>query len=475
MNLSIKHIFLLVTILFFVVISVNFFKPFGFFRESNAALVCINAEIWNNNPTIKNEGIPVNSYFFNSFNNTNDQLYTSTITFGNAWIAVPYYFFQIFNITPNEISIRLFSVFWLIFTLGSIYLLLKKVEQLYKLNQWITPIVLILYLFAPATLWYNVQGYVHEVAVLPFYFLSWFTLLQYKTNQQLKWLCILMLLLIIAIQFDWLPCIQAAVISLYLLIQQKKLQHKWAFIAPVIAVIIALSIIIYIYGSWAGYDRYFEHMKSKFIGRAVGAKGLQLSGYLNHNLNFIVFYCISMGAVGLIALRALIKQFKCNTIIALMLATSFLHHAIFWGFTNEHDHSAIKSILPITFLAANFLVTLNKNKIAPSICIVLLLNIAQYFVLHNYPIRKGIYANSNYCKEIGENIKNLTNKNDDVVFVNTADKHYLQIEFYAKRFYVNAVDSRTAQQKFKEMSIGKQACLLYFNENKLVYVKRFTK
>lgn len=475
MKLSVKHIYLFGIILFSIIIATNFFKPFGFFRESNAALVCINAEIWNKNEQLKNAGIPINSYFFTSFNDTNDQLYTSTITFGNAWIALPYYFFNIFNLTPNEISIRIFSLVWLIFTLSTIVLLLKKLVEHYKLNQVITPIVLTVYLFAPATIWYNIQGYVHEVAVLPFYFLSWLFLLQYKRTQQIKWLGALMLSLIIAIQFDWLPCIQAAVMGLYFLVHYKKLQHKWAFIVPAIAVVIAVSIIIYIYGSWAGFDNYFDYMKSKFLGRAVGAKGLQLSSYINHNFNFVIFYCMSMGALVLIATWALIKQIKINSIIALMLCTSFLHHLIFWGFTNEHDHAAIKSIFPFTFIAISYLVTQKKNKLIVTVNIILLLNVVQYFILHNYPIRKGIYANPNYCKQIGENIKKFTNSTDDVVFVNTSDKHYLQIEFYAKRFYVNATDLITAKQKFSEMHIGKKACFLYFNEDKILQITRFEK
>ena len=57
-------IWLIPAVVFIVVIGVNFQKPFGFFRESNAALVCINAEAWNQHPAIKQKGIPVNSVFF---------------------------------------------------------------------------------------------------------------------------------------------------------------------------------------------------------------------------------------------------------------------------------------------------------------------------------------------------------------------------------------------------------------------------
>jgi len=461
--------------LFFSVIAINFFKPFGFFRESNAALVCINAEIWNQNVTIKNTGIPVNSYYFNAYQNTHDQLYNTTITFGNAWIALPYYFFQIFHLTPSATSIRLFSIFWLLFTMYSIFLLTKVLAKQYQLPAAIVPLIIILYLFTPATLWYNIQGYVHEVAVLPFYFLNFYLFIQYCKTQQHQWLWLLCIGLIIAIQFDWLPCVQAAVFCVYLLVERRKIKYGWSFFVPIISVIVGVGYIFYHYGSWAGFEEYFTYMKSKFAGRAVGAKGLQLSSYINHNFNIFIFYVLSLGIIIAIAVWSLIKQTKLPIFIVLMLLTALLHHAIFWGFTNEHDHAAIKAIFPLIFIAASFLVTLERKKMMIAISLIVVSNITQYFFLHNFPLRKGIYSNENYCYTIGNIVKKFAYTTDDVVFVNTANKHYLQIEFYAKRFYIIANDLKEAQQKFADIKIGKQACFLQFEEDKFISVHRFSR
>jgi hypothetical protein len=461
--------------LFFSVIAVNFFKPFGFFRESNAALVCINAEIWNQNATIKNAGIPVNSYYFNAYQNTNDQLYNTTITFGNAWIALPYYFFRIFHLTPSATSIRLFSIFWLLFTMYSIFLLAKILVKTYQLPAAIVPLVIILYLFTPATLWYNIQGYVHEVAVLPFYFLNFFFFIQYTKTPKLKWLWLLCFGLIVAIQFDWLPCVQAAVFCVYLFFERRKIKYRLSFFVPIISVVVGVGYIFYHYGSWAGFEEYFTYMKSKFAGRAVGAKGLQLSSYINHNFNIFIFYVLSLGVIIAIAVCSLIRKTKHPIFIVLMLLTALLHHAIFWGFTNEHDHAAIKAMFPLIFIAASFLVALERKKMMIAVSLIVALNITQYFFLHNYPLRKGIYSNENYCYTVGNIVKKFAYTTDDVVFVNTANKHYLQIEFYAKRFYIIANDLKEAQQKFATMNIGKQACFLQFEEDKFVSVQRFSK
>jgi uncharacterized membrane protein len=64
---------------------------------------------------------------------------------------------------------------------------------------------------------------------------------------------------------------------------------------------------------------------------------------------------------------------------------------------------------------------------------------------------------------------------DDVVFVNTDNKHYLQIEFYAKKYYLLASTVEEAKQKFAQLSIGKQACFIELNNNQLKSIIRFSK
>lgn len=471
-----KYLLLPIFVVVFVAtIGVNFFKPFGFFRESNAALVCINADVWNKHKAIEQAGIPVNSYYFLAYQNTNDQLYTSTITFGSAWISLPYYFFSITHIEPNEIGIRLFSLVWLLFTLCSLILLTKAISQLYNLPKEVNPIVALLYLFAPATLWYNVQGYVHEVAVLPFYFLAWYCLVQYIQQQKAKWLYTLLIVLIVALQFDWLCCVQAGIICLYLFFSRKKHTHNWGFVVPVIAVLIGVGYIILHFGNWAGFNNYFSYMESKFAGRTVGAKGLQLSSYINHNLNILVFYALGAGSILLLFFVGLFNKTKIPFLVLLMFLTAILHHALFWGFSNEHDHAAIKGLYPMVVITSIFLTQLNKKKLVIALSLMVVFNIAQYFFLHNYPIRKGIYSNANYCNEIGEIIKKNTTTMDDVVFVNTDNKHYLQIEFYAKKYYLLASTVEEAKQKFAQLSIGKQACFIELNNNQLKSIIRFSK
>lgn len=466
-------IWIITVVAFVVVIGVNFNKPFGFFRESNAALVCINAEAWNQHPTIKQQGIPVNSVFFFYHQNTKDQLYSSTVTFGSAWISVPYYFFSFFHLSPTPISIRIFSLCWLLFTLLSIILLTKSLIQYYQHQKIVLPIVLVLYLFTPAILWYNVQGYVHEIAVLPFYFLGWYLFVEYLQKKQNKYLFALSICMGIAVQFDWLPCFQALTITTYLFLNRKKMPAKFAFVVPIIAIVIGIAYIFYNYTNWAGVAEYVEYMKSKFTGRTVGAGKLNIVGFINHNFNLFIFYTLSAGIVLVVTALSLLKFKKVNPVVALIAITGILHHLVFWGFSTEHDHAAIKMLFPFVFIAATAFEYLPAKKTIIAVVIITTVNIAQYFLLHNYPLRKGIYLDENYCINTGNHLKNVASANDEMCFINTDNKHYTQIEFYAKKCYTPAKDLREAIEKIKKIKNVTKGCFIEIADDKIIKVEHF--
>ncbi len=466
-------IWIVFILVFIIVIGVNFRKPFGFFRESNAALVCINAEAWNQHPAIQQKGIPVNSPFFFYHQNPQDQLYCSTVTFGSAWVSVPYYFFSFFNLTPSPISIRIFSLCWLLFTLLSITLLTKSFIQYYQHKKIVLPIVLALYLFTPAILWYNVQGYVHEIAVLPFYFLGWYLLSEYLHKKQNKYLIGLSICIGIAVQFDWLPCFQALTMSVYLFLNRKKNTTSFAFLVPLIATSIGVAYIFYHYTNWVGVAEYVEYMKSKFTGRTVGAGKLNIVSFLNHNFNLFIFYILSAGIVLLVTTLSLLKLKKLNPIVALIAVSGILHHLVFWGFSTEHDHAAIKMLFPFVFIAATALEYLPSKKILFAVVLITVVNVAQYFLLHNYPLRKGIYLNENYCVNTGNLLRNVSTANDEMCFTNTDNKYYSQIEFYAKKCYTPAKDLTEAIEKIKKIKNVTKGCFIEIVDNKVIKVNHF--
>ncbi len=177
--------------------------------------------------------IPVGSYAFNISDEPANQLYNAVLSFGFGWFAAPFYFFKIFQLHSGEIPIRIFSLVWLSFTLLSIYLLTIPITKQFVTKKNILYFTILFYLFNAVALWYHVQCYVHETAVLPFYFLAWYFFAKYiLEGNKLKHLLITAALIFTGIQFDWLPFFQAGIMSIYLLFNYKKLHHRAAFIAP---------------------------------------------------------------------------------------------------------------------------------------------------------------------------------------------------------------------------------------------------
>jgi hypothetical protein len=452
---------IIAALLFIAVISINITKPFGFFRETNAALVCINATVWNNHPELAASHIPVTSYSFFTHTQPQQQLYSTTTTFGFGWFAAPYYFFKVLHIPISDLGIRCFALLWFLITLSSIYLLTKSLIRYYGFSKQTLFITIALYVFNPALLWYHVQGYVHETAVLPFYFLAWWCFVQYVHQQKIKWVFFTGLFLIVGVQFDWLPCFQALVMSGYLLFTLQKQKQKFAFVLPAIAIAIGVAYIISTYASWAGWQPYLLHMQSKFLSRTLGNE----NGEGITHFKLLIFYSISLVALLPLFFIAVYKRKLSNPIIWMMVITALLHHIIFWGFSNEHDHAVVKMIFPIAFTAA-FLLSNYKPKLSYSILALLVItNVGGYFVLHNTSIIKKNIANNNFCYQAGYAIKSISTDVNEIVFIDTQNKYYPQIEFYAGKYYVMAPSLHMARQILPSINPTARGCFVQLNNN----------
>lgn len=444
-----RFIFIIIPIVVFVAVeSVNFLKPFGFFRESNAAMVCINIQQWQKFPALKQQGIPITSFAFDSAAAPAKQLYNTVLTFGNGWFVLPYYFLKSLHLPANEMSIRFFSLCWFVITLFSVYVLVRELAKDFQRRSTVIYLSLLFYVFNAAVLWYHVQGYVHETAVLPFYFMGWGLFIKYLKQQSLSLLLSLSIMLLVALQFDWLPFFQAFIMSCWMLFDRKNIRHKADFLVPLLSVLLGVAFIFYQYTQWATVPVYLDHLKEKFLKRSIGGGGLQLFPWLNYNFNLILFYGTGYGLLGLIFLQTFIKKKIRQPYLWLIITSAGLHHFIFWGFSTEHDHAVVKMALPIAFASAVGLSGLAARKRVAFTSLAVAFNISLYFFLHNYYQRSGIYTNPAFCAQTGNFIyKNF--QPADKIFINTEGKYFLQLEYYAHKQYhlVNGISEASTIMK----------------------------
>lgn len=454
-------------IVFAAVVSFNFTKPFGFFRESNPALVAINAKYWEQNADVKEHHIPVASYAFDKTQPPATQFDNTITTFGYAWFSVPYYFFRWTNIPVSPVGLRIFSIIWLLFTLSAVYLLAKQLSRQYAHERWILLATVVLYAFSPVVLWYQVNGYVHETAVLPFYYFGWYFFLKLLDEKKNKWLWLTGITVFIGIQFDWLSFFQGIVMSGYLLFSRKDKPSRWTFFIPGLFIVLGMAYIIYTYTSWASINDYFAFMKWKFSSRTVGQEGHSFLSFWPVKLNIILFYIIGYGALLLLCVFGLIKK-KLHPLLWLMIITVVLHHIVFWGFSSEHDYAALKMAFPLGFIAAVYLAGIKKKTAIILTGMIVCLAVTQYFVLHNYPFRKGMYEDEQFFVKAGDQAK--AQPADAVVFINTENKYFPQVEFYAGRPYRMATSAEEARQQMLSMGITK-AVFIDITANRTVVLK----
>ncbi|HEX6915116.1 MAG TPA: hypothetical protein VF145_07730, partial [Chitinophagaceae bacterium] len=142
-------IYLAAALLFILVVATNFTKPFGFFRESNPALVAINATYWQQNPDVRKQHIPVASYAFDKTAPPATQFDNTITTFGYAWFEVPYWFIEITRMQPGPVALRLFSVLWLALTMLFVFKLAVLLAAVFGHKRRTVIITILLYLFSP--------------------------------------------------------------------------------------------------------------------------------------------------------------------------------------------------------------------------------------------------------------------------------------------------------------------------------------
>ena len=412
-------------------------------------MVGINYTYWKQNPSLRENRIPIESYNFDPKGKPEPQMWLTVTSFGYGWFLAPYSFFTFFNLEANEITIRIFSLLWLAFTLLPIYLISKNLTKNLPGNSSVVYLTLIFYLFNSSVLWYHVQGYVHETAVLPFYFLNWFFFLRFIQTSHFKWLLALGICSFVSVQFDWLPCFQAAIMSTYMLMKRKSIRNNLAFVIPSLGILLGIAWIVYTYSTWATLPVYMEFLKDKFLSRTIGSGGLQIIPRLNYNFNIILFYLTGYGLLCVLFVWGLLKK-KTPQVVWLIIFSAIAHHVVFWGFSTEHDHAVLKMAFPIAFISASVVSGFTGIKRITFAGLLVLVNIFIYFYLHNLYTRKGMYTNPNFCYEAGKYISENIKEKDKVVFINTQGKYLLQIEFYAGRPYTTASSLEEARQILHE-------------------------
>jgi hypothetical protein len=479
-------------IFFFISVAVrmpNLNRPLSKHHELNAALVLINAEEWNRKSPSFYHYVPVHSY-----HQPGDDIYPEAdslaqgylvnVSFGSLWYIMPYEFFHLLHSPPSPLLLQVFNLLLHLVTILLIYKIALYLFEPASDARIKSIVTCIIYLFSPAPLWFHGNGYVHEIAVLPFVYGS-VLLYLYNLNKPTLVKQIAMAVLIIGgVCCDWLACFIAAAMfihSLYFYVKGRNITHLSTAFFISVAVVTGIAITVLQFSSFMGFNDYFQALVSRFLLR--GIKGESEGGGLAKGAGIATFYLIGYGLLTLLILFAFAFSKQCRKDLQanrklrgfLLIASlvCLFHHFLFWGFTNIHDYSVVKSGLVISLLTsiAVFSYQGSSKKIAVLIAI-LIVNTGIYYYIN----RPGKFAANGqpytYFQNLGEHIKAIATPND-YIFIDTPEFSLL-LTYYSKRYYRTVKDVKDAESLFKALP-GKNALFIHTDNFQFVGYTRLSK
>ncbi len=466
----------------------NFNRPLSKHHEFNAAMVLIGIDHWTEN------GGPSSTFYcpvlnYNNEGDRNLDLQTSLLTdkkgnliyasFGAGWFLYPYYFFKLFGLTPSVATLTIFNVVLSLICMLLVFFIARKVFSEQDSTQPIKSLVTVfIFVLNPCTLWYNGNGYVHEVMVLPFFLMQvnlFIDFLKDGTKLSKSRLLFYFIVTVLGVFSDWL-CIVWLMVTFIYAMRKVAAERKWlsylmvAFAAGLFSVLL----VVLHYGYYLGVSDYITALAERYQSR----------GFLNINIQSAVYMLLKVGKhyltsyssvlllfaiAGIVSLFRYVKRKESASplpvfskqIIFLALATAFLHHILFIEFSSVHEYSVFKSSLFLS-LASCALLFAYRIPIRIILVVFFTASLFQYYYINRIGEISFNGDRYDYTAVTGK-IINQNAKADEVVFVDDSQMRP-QISYYAKRTILNASTLKEAKLVLRQQP-GKQKGVWFEIEN----------
>lgn len=387
------------------------------------------------------------------------------LSFGPGQFVVPYYTGKLLHIPYTPLLLQLINLLahllcgWLLYKI----VLLLSGNKDDGPAKW----AVLFFFFSAETLWFFGNGYVHESMVMPFFLAGIYYALRLFTEPgfiSTKNILTLGAIIFAGIFFDWLMLFFAAGVSLMALygMFKRKKKHSAIFLVSAISGIAAMGLIVWMYSSYYGADRFWNLLLNKYENRNGFAGDTSVSG------TKIVTALVKHFATGYLPLLLLLlaglfvflrkrKRITTNTGIFLLLnAPAAVYFLAFVSFSAEHDYSVLKFSVAISVLAAfavTALFTKKKAKLAAAL-IITALNVWLYYYI-NPPGSKGFNGDA-YATE--QNAGKLIKENaqpEELVTHNMRNANWLAVYYYSKRNSMYMPDADSANRYFQKTPAGK--------------------
>lgn len=456
--------------------SPNFNRPLSKHHEFNPSLVLICIENW------QAIGGPQYTHFtpLINYQNSTDKLpgfstdkhnQFVNVSFGNLWYLAPYYFHQLFHLKPTAASLQVYNLLLLLISL----LLVNRISQVISTatqQPALQLLIPLLYATSPVVSWFCTNGYVHEVAVLPFYFYA--LLLLYKIFSQssitITKLLALSTLVFLGTLNDWLFAPLCAVTSLhaiYLFIKTKKAAWLAIVFACSVGFLMAVGAILYCYSLQMGWQELVNVSVNRWQERGLttSVSAIEIAKLLGRNylMNYAGLLFILLPICNK-KIRLAITQHLQNKGLSFFLIISFctgiIHQLMFLQFSYIHDYSVLKLALPLSIFTSLIIIQFKQTIRWAIVSCALISSIATYYYIN----RPGQVAQNgdkySYLQTLGKNISQ-TVANDEILVIKDLVM-MPQLMYYTKRNYLS-FENETSCKTYMAKYGFKKACFITLN------------
>jgi hypothetical protein len=393
----------------------------------------------------------------------------------------PFFIFKILHIRPDVLPLQILNLLFHFLTAIFVYftVCLLSFNRARSYLHFPSFVAYAIYLFLPATLWFQGNVYMSDMAVhLPFV-IGVYTVLKMILRQKFyipKYIFLYAATLFIMIYTSWLGVFFAFGVVTYSLVHVRDIRGFRVLIwTTVIISFITLNLITYQYAIIAGQEAYLHEIINRYLMR--GSVGLRHHGFLhfffsyfflfkdllyNYLVNYLPVYLLIAGFVWIAITKAKLKiVFSENgyRFIWLSILPVVLMHLFFLQYSS-HDFTVLYASLFFSVLLGILYDKVKKSGVFSDRAVngLVLLTIAvlilQFYVT-NKPGSTSI-TGAPYAREmkLGESIK-MQVANDEVVFTNI--KPSPQVVFYTGRNIKQVSSEQEAVDFLKQRKMTKGA------------------
>ncbi|MDZ4844260.1 MAG: hypothetical protein SH857_01780 [Chitinophagales bacterium] len=397
---------------------------------------------------------------------------------------VPYFLFQLIGVRPDVLPIQLFNLLLHFISAVGVYLIVKQLIKNQNAS-WFdsahhdqTALAgFVLYLFSAATLWFQSNTYMSDMAVQPLFISGVLFALKYFQSGKRKHLILLSLFIFLMTYTTWLGVFFAAGVLLYGIVQMKRIASPGLFIGLILlCAFLAVSLTLFQYAQIAGWDAYREEVFGRFSERSGMQNGWRIFSLQWRNIfsNYFTSY-FPLLLVVLFLLRT--KEFRFDgfsKVIGVALMPVFLLHLVLPNYSG-HDFVSLYGAVFLSIVAgigSQYFLKKGKSFFIAALSLYVLISIGHYY----YVNRPGSISQrgDRYADYKDRGIAIGQNSNSDEVIFLLHEKPTPEIIFYAGRNILRVANEEEARQHLQKSSASTGVLFKKIANNKVDVVKRIS-